>query len=80
MRRWRPKHRDLPEEARRRANCRSYTHVLIRRGHLVRQPCEVCGTLPVQPHHEDYTQPRQVRWLCRTHHLAEHGQTDRNHN
>jgi hypothetical protein len=40
----------------------------IRRGDLVRQPCEVCGNPDAQAHHEDYSQPLRVRWLCRLHH------------
>lgn len=72
MRDHRPKHSELTEEQRRRANCRSYTNVLIRRGDLVPKPCEVCGDPNVQPHHENYDDPRTVRWLCRKHHRAEH--------
>jgi len=32
---------------------------------LVPQPCETCGTENrVQAHHDDYTKPTVVRWLC----------------
>jgi uncharacterized Zn finger protein (UPF0148 family) len=44
----------------------------LRSGKLVRQPCEVCGNPKVETHHDDYTKPLEVRWLCRTHHLALH--------
>lgn len=45
----------------------------VKRGSLIVQPCEVCGTeCDVQAHHEDYEQPLDVRWLCRTHHKEEH--------
>lgn len=50
-------------------NCRAYTHVYIKRGKLIPQPCEVCGNPEVQSHHDDYSKPLQVRWLCRVHHL-----------
>lgn len=40
----------------------------VRIGYLVRQPCEVCGNLTVDAHHDDYSKPLEVRWLCRTHH------------
>ena len=40
----------------------------IRKGKLQRQPCEVCGSLHVQAHHDDYDRPLDVRWLCPTHH------------
>lgn len=40
------------------------TKALIRTGVLVRQPCEVCGEVEVHAHHEDYSRPADVRWLC----------------
>lgn len=45
----------------------------LRRGQLVRQPCEVCGrTRDVHAHHDDYAQKLAVRWLCAEHHVAHH--------
>ncbi len=42
-------------------------------GKIIRQPCEVCGvTTDVQGHHDDYSKPLEVRWLCRTHHMEVH--------
>jgi hypothetical protein len=46
----------------------------LRDGRLVAQPCEVCGAAKAQAHHEDYTRPLDVQWLCFTHHRQEHGQ------
>ncbi len=46
----------------------------IRDGVLARQPCEVCGNPKSQAHHEDYSKPLDVRWLCFTHHREAHGQ------
>jgi hypothetical protein len=45
----------------------------VKRGKLVPQPCEVCGA-EAQAHHEDYTKPLEVRWLCYKHHKTEHHQ------
>jgi hypothetical protein len=45
----------------------------IRSGKLVKGPCEVCGSLVVDAHHDDYSKPLEVRWLCRVHHLIHHG-------
>jgi hypothetical protein len=45
----------------------------IKRGDLERQPCEVCGHEPTDAHHEDYSKPLEVRWLCRKHHMEVHG-------
>jgi hypothetical protein len=44
----------------------------IKRGRLVRLPCEVCGSEMVDAHHDDYSKPFDVRWLCRTHHMELH--------
>jgi hypothetical protein len=44
----------------------------VRNGTLVKQPCEVCGVLPSEGHHDDYTRPLDVRWLCTAHHAARH--------
>lgn len=44
----------------------------LKRGILVREPCEVCGEANVDAHHDDYDRPLRVRWLCRKHHKAEH--------
>lgn len=40
----------------------------IRDGKLTRQPCEVCGNLNSQAHHEDYSKPLEITWLCVKHH------------
>ena len=44
----------------------------ISRGALVRCPCEICGATRVDAHHDDYSKPLNVRWLCRGHHLRHH--------
>lgn len=40
----------------------------LRKGIIKREPCEVCDNPRSQGHHEDYTKPLQVRWLCAIHH------------
>jgi hypothetical protein len=52
-------------------------HALVERavknGSLKREPCESCGrTTNVHSHHEDYSAPLSVRWLCAVCHAAEH--------
>jgi hypothetical protein len=60
----------------RRADAAHPTHVAarkavqeaVRRGRLIRLPCEVCGSTKSAGHHDDYSKPLEVRWLCRVHH------------
>lgn len=45
----------------------------IKRGELKRGSCQVCGTdAHVHAHHDDYSKPLDVRWLCREHHREHH--------
>ena len=44
----------------------------IRDKRLIKQPCEICGEEKVQAHHEDYSKPLEVRWLCIKHHNERH--------
>lgn len=44
----------------------------VRDGRLARKPCEVCGRDKAQAHHDDYSKPLDVRWLCTTHHAEWH--------
>ena len=41
-------------------------------GELSREWCEVCGEVEVEAHHDDYSRPLDVRWLCRRHHKLWH--------
>jgi predicted transcriptional regulator len=59
---------------------RGFTERAINKGILVPQPCEVCGETgsfsdgrrKVQAHHDDYSKPLVVRWLCQHHHHEWH--------
>ena len=55
---------------------RARAYVKVKRaigwGVLERKPCEVCGLKPAEGHHDDYTQPLVVRWLCKQCHADEH--------
>lgn len=44
----------------------------VRGGRLLRRPCEVCGESVAQAHHDDYSKPLDVRWLCAQHHADIH--------
>jgi len=56
------------------AQRRAHTIVLraVRRGLISRKPCEECGDPKSEGHHEDYSKPLDVVWLCRTHHRRRH--------
>jgi len=44
----------------------------VKSGRVVKLPCEVCGNPISQGHHDDYSKPLEVRWLCQTHHSIVH--------
>lgn len=46
----------------------------IRDGKLKRQPCETCGALKAHAHHENYSKPLEVRWLCAMCHQRHHAE------
>lgn len=35
-------------------------------------PCCICGDVNAVAHHDDYTQPFRVAWLCNAHHRQRH--------
>lgn len=46
-------------------------------GLLAKQACQHCGRSDSQAHHEDYSKPLDVMWLCSTCHGALHAQKRR---
>ena len=74
---WREKNRERSRTSNRLSAEQRYAHKkvenAIKRGALQRRPCEWCGTtLRVEAHHEDYTKPLDVMWLCPVHHRQRH--------
>lgn len=65
MRRFKENHPDKIRAANLVANA-------IRDNRLKKRPCEICGDNKVQAHHEDYSKPLEVRWLCIKHHNERH--------
>lgn len=62
-------------ELRRKAH--NATSRAISEGLLKKQPCEVCQYPIVEAHHDDYSKPLEVRWLCVKHHNEHHVQERR---
>ncbi len=65
MRENRPKHSELTEEQRIKANARAYANVYLNRGKIKKKNCIDCGSEKSQMHHDDYSKPLEVIWLCR---------------
>ena len=51
---------------------RTFTNHEIRAGRLTREPCSICGQEPGEAHHEDYSHPEKIRWLCKPCHVQAH--------
>ncbi len=65
-----------------RVQARDLLKKAIERGEVIRKPCEhvsedgsLCGYVSSHGHHEDYSKPLDVIWLCRKHHRERHGGT-----
>lgn len=69
--------RDWYLRNREKKNANTQVRRAIISGLLVRQPCEVCGNPDSQGHHEDYSKPLDVRWLCVRHHMDRHLEINR---
>ncbi len=59
---------------------KSKAHKLVERalksGELTKMPCEICSSEEtVHAHHDDYSKPLTIRWLCREHHIEWHTHT-----
>lgn len=61
-----------PEKEKARKKLRN----LIARGKITRLPCVVCGEEKTHGHHEDYSKPLEVIWLCVNHHALLHRDAD----
>ena len=62
-----------------KARARSAVQIAVAAGRLIRRTCEhvdwrnrVCGQPGTHAHHEDYSQPLEVVWLCPSHHASRH--------
>lgn len=75
-REWRKKNPPSPEQ-KLKDFVRGKTYYEIKMGRLIRKPCEICGESKVEAHHDDYSKPFEIRWLCIKHHHEFHGKQRR---
>ena len=68
----RKKHSELTDLQKMKANARSYLHVYIKRGKIIKTNCIICNSPDVEAHHHDYAKPLEVVWFCRKCHLEHH--------
>ncbi len=47
-------------------------HCAVSSGKVIRKPCIVCGSTDSEGHHDDYSLPLDVVWLCPKHHAERH--------
>jgi hypothetical protein len=47
---------------------RALVATAIKSGRLIKMPCCVCGSEKSMGHHEDYSKPLEVIWVCAIHH------------
>ena len=74
-RKYREEKRQDPECRERtfKTDVRLFTRKCIASGILTKECCKVCGTNEdIEAHHEDYTKPLEIIWLCRKHHREHH--------
>ena len=61
-----------PEEKRLKTRAQQCLNYHVKVGHIARGPCQVCGEVKAEAHHDDYSKPLEVIWLCRIHHARMH--------
>lgn len=55
-----------------RARAHEIVRNAITNGSLQRQPCVACGNRNSHAHHDDYSEPLDIKWLCHAHHMQRH--------
>lgn len=47
-------------------------NIALSKGEVLKESCIVCGSKDSEAHHEDYSKPLDVVWMCRKHHKQRH--------
>ena len=77
---WRENNRDLVlkygnkwrDNNRQKYRAEDLVRYYIKTGKIKRDCCEICDDQNSHAHHDDYSKPLEVHWLCRTHHSEYH--------
>lgn len=48
----------------------------LKSGKITKRSCERCGDPKAEAHHDDYSKPLEVMWLCPKDHRARHRELD----
>lgn len=68
------------EHDRVRSKARQAVYNALQNGSLIKRECEHCGSSDnVQAHHESYTRPLDVRWLCKSCYASFYAKQGRRH-
>jgi hypothetical protein len=78
MRQTRKKYSELSSEQKMKSNARSYLHSYIKRNKVQKSFCFKCDAPIAEAHHNDYSKPLEIVWLCRKCHLEHHRNTGKN--
>ena len=66
------RHREYKSANKHKVAAQSRLKEAVQDGRIKRQPCEECGALKTHGHHDDYSRPLDVRWLCSICHARVH--------
>lgn len=69
---YRNKHRDRSALDHQKYLARKTVENRLKAGTIKRRRCEICGSKTVHAHHEDYSKPDKINWLCPQHHKDRH--------
>ena len=65
-------HREYRKRNKIKENARKVIFILKRSGELKYKPCEMCGEIKSEAHHDDYKKILKIRFLCKKHHIEFH--------
>jgi len=57
---------------REKVNAAALVYSAVKSGKIKKEPCSKCGNKKSEGHHEDYSLPLEVIWLCDRHHKDIH--------